>query len=91
MTRVRKPIPAASPTGRPLIGPTVLGYSVCAWSPDPVPGRSPPEAVAFVVEADFGSGVLGDIVIRVKSRAEMDRLITLLGTYAQEVWPEEAS
>lgn len=61
-----------------------VGYSVVDWSSDPVPGRSPPEAVVLMLHTrELGYPV----ALRLKSRAAVDQLIDTLERHAVSVWP----
>lgn len=69
------------------------GYSVFSHSDDPVPGRTPPNAVLFVlhtaVEADEGSpAVPFNVALRFKSRAAVDELVDCLERHGVDVWPK---
>lgn len=63
------------------------GYSVFSHSPDPVPGRSPADAVLLVFHVKIGD-VSTDIRTHFKSRAALDELIDCLERHAVDVWPK---
>lgn len=64
-----------------------LGYDVFSHSDDPVPGRTPPSAVAFVLWLRFEGERIG-VAMRLKSRAAVDELIDSLERHAVDVWPK---
>lgn len=77
------PLPDAQPMGKPIFAPLTLGYDVGAWCPTP-DGSGKPEAVAMSIHVDGGLEVL----LRLKSRAEVNRLVAVLLRHADDVWPE---
>ena len=68
---------------RPIVGNEVRQVCVGAWTPTP-DGSGKPTAVglSFVV-----AGVPGDLLVRIKSRDAVDRMISQLARYRDEVWP----
>lgn len=63
-------------------------YSVNEWTPAK-DGRGKAEAV--IIQFDLGKDLDGiSFIIRLKSRAKINRLITILGQYRDRVWPEGA-
>lgn len=63
------------------------GYSVFSHSDDPVPGRSPADAILFVIHAAL-DGAPFNLAMRIKSRAAADELIDALERHAEDVWPK---
>lgn len=85
-----KPYKMPPPEGRsgPLLGPKSESLSVGSWCPTP-DGSGPAEAVAISVTAKlFGDGPPLDIVIRLKSPMEVDRVVQMLLRHKRDVWPE---
>ncbi len=77
----RMPPPESNPVG--MIGPKIEEFTVGSWcsSQD---GTGKPEAVAISIKvAD-----LGDIVMRIKSPMECDRIVQMLLRHKRDVWPE---
>ena len=68
---------------KPLLGPTLQGYSVGAWCPTP-DGSGKPTAVAISMQVKG----MGDLVMRLKSPESVDEIVQLLLQYKQEVWPK---
>lgn len=62
----------------------IEGYELFAWSPDPVPGRTPPTQVHWMLETKG----IPDLkqVLRFKSPVGLDQFIDLLVEYREEVW-----
>ena len=83
------PIPESKWSGKnmrdfPALWP-VQQYSVAEWTPED-DGKGKPEAVA--IQFDLGRDLDGmSFYIRLKSRAEVNRMIALLGQYRERVWP----
>ena len=77
----KMPPPVSDPT--PLMGPDIESFTVGSWcrSRD---GSGKPEAVAISVKVTG----LGDIVIRIKSPMELDRIVQMLLRHKRDVWPE---
>jgi hypothetical protein len=75
------PPPISNPIG--LMGPQIESFAVGSWcrSQD---GSGTPEAVAISITLVGG----GDIVLRVKSPQEVDRIIQMLLRHKRDVWPE---
>ena len=73
-------------------GPPMLvseGYSVLEWVPHRVgEGDGKPTALLLVNHVKLGDTSF-DIAMRVKSRAEAERLITILGAHMNNIWPEK--
>lgn len=63
------------------------GYSVYSHSDDPMPGRTPANAVVFVLWLRFEGEKIG-VAMRLKSRAAVDELIDSLERHAVDVWPK---
>lgn len=63
------------------------GYDVYSHSDDPVPGRTPPNAVLFV-SRHILDGKPFCMALRLKSRAAVDQLIDALERHAVDVWPK---
>ena len=60
-------------------------YSVCEWTPEK-DGRGKPEMVCFVLH--LGADLDGaQVVVRIKSRPEANRLINILRRHRDGVWP----
>jgi hypothetical protein len=87
MSKNKRPykLPPPSRDPAPLMGPQIESFTVGSWcrSPD---GSGPAEAVAISVKV---SG-LGDLIIRIKSPMEVDRIVQMLLRHKQDVWPESA-
>lgn len=66
-----------------LVGPQVESFTVGSWcrSSD---GSDKAEAVAISIEVRG----LGDIVMRIKSPEEVDRIVQMLLRHKRDVWPE---
>jgi hypothetical protein len=77
----RMPSPESNPV--PLIGPQIESFTVGSWCPSS-DGSGKPEAVAISV---YIAG-LGDIVIRIKTPQELDRVVQMLLRHKRDVWPE---
>lgn len=73
--------PRIPPAGVELLGPMVTGIAVAAWCPT-ADGSGEPEAVAIV----FNMSQLGDVVLRLKSREEVDEMIAALNKHADSVF-----
>lgn len=71
---------------RPLIGPNVRSFSVGSWCPTQ-DGSGKPECVAISVEVDL-AGKPVDLVIRIKSPMELDRIVQMLLRHKRDVWPD---
>ena len=64
----------------------VQSYGVAEWTPQD-DGEGKPEAV--LLHFDLGKALDGvTFAVRLKSRAEVQRLITMLGQYRDQVWPQ---
>jgi len=83
----RKPYKMPPPESNPslLMGPNIESFTVGSWCPTP-DGTGKPEAVAISIKA---SG-LGDIVMRIKSPMELDRIVQMLLRHKRDVWPESS-
>lgn len=75
------------PTNVPiaLVGPQIESFTVGSWCPSP-DGTGKPEAVAISVNIKG----FGDLVIRIKSPMELDRVVQMLLRHKRDVWPESA-
>lgn len=63
----------------------VQSYGVAEWTPED-DGKGKPEAV--ILHFDMGKALDGvSFGVRLKSRGEVQRLITMLGQYRDQVWP----
>jgi hypothetical protein len=84
----RRQLPDASGPGsfKPIHGLEAKGYDVYSWSRDPVPGRTPAEAVLFCLRIEL-DGRPAEIRMRFKCRAAVDMLIDALERHAVDVWP----
>ncbi len=60
------------------------GITVAEWSPDPIPGRTPPTQVHMLIAAGVGINV----IVRLKSSRAVDELIQALQTHRRGVWGE---
>lgn len=85
----RRPLP--EPTGpgtyEKIPGIESKGYGVFSHSSDPVPGRTPPDAVLLRMDCEF-NGKPFALAMRLKSRAAVDQLIDALERHAVDVWPK---
>ena len=79
----RMPPPEIAP--RSLIGPQVESFTVGSWCPSD-DGSGKPEAVSISIQV---SG-LGDLVMRIKSPMELDRIVQMLLRHKRDVWPESS-
>lgn len=86
-----EPIPEEKFSGKNLDEVPLLlecnGYGVYEWVPGKN-GEGKPEAVCLTM---LLTGALdgGQVVLTVKTRAEMNRLVHLLSEYRDKVWPNE--
>lgn len=79
------PPPERNP--RPLIGPAVESFSVGSWCPTS-DGSGEPTAVAISVRTKWNRELPAvDIVIRIKSPEELDRVVQMLLRHKRDVWP----
>lgn len=76
-------MPPAENNPRPLFGPQIESFTVGSWCPTP-DGSGKPTAVAISFEI---SG-FGDLVMRIKSPQEVDRIIQMLLRHKRDVWPD---
>ena len=76
-------MPPAENNPRPLLGPQIESFTVGSWCPTP-DGSGKPTAVAISLEI---SG-FGDLVMRIKSPQEVDRIIQMLLRHKRDVWPD---
>jgi hypothetical protein len=65
------------------MGPNIESFTVGSWCPTS-DGTGKPTAVAISMEV---SG-LGDLVMRIKSPQELDRIVQMLLRHKRDVWPE---
>jgi len=79
----RMPPPNAHPA--PLIGPKIESFTVGSWCPTQ-DGNGPATAVAMTLKV---SG-LGDLVMRIKSPMELDRIVQMLLRHKRDFWPDSA-
>lgn len=77
------PVPPDEFHGKPIFAPKVKSYGVGSWCPT-LDGSGKAEAVVFHVNFENGMSV----IIRLKSRAEVNRTIAMLMRHADDVWPE---
>ncbi len=70
------------PKGTRVYG--IKEWHTIAWSPDPVPGRTPPTQVHLIFEVEGFE--LERFLMRIKSLDAMDGLIRLLEEYREHVW-----
>ena len=75
------PPPESNP--RALMGPQVEAFTVGSWCPSS-DGTGKPTAVAISIQV----AGLGDIVMRIKSPMEVDRIVQMLLRHKRDVWPE---
>ena len=81
-------LPPVENNSGPLFGPEILSFGVVDWCPTP-DGTGPATAVAIVVEAKWNDDIPKmDIVIRIKSPQELDRVVQMLLRHKRSVWPE---
>ena len=66
----------------PLPDMALVGYDVLSWSSDPVPDRTPPEAVVLMLIIDE----VPTVGLRMKSRRAVDQLIDSLERHKVDVW-----
>ena len=90
--RKSHPLPPESFIGRnmdaiPLLLP-VGGYCVAEWTPER-DGKGTPTMVWLCLEL-AGRADGAEVVLRIKSRLEMNRLIKALERHRDGVWPETA-
>lgn len=85
----RRPVPPSHGPGiyEKVPGIEMDGYDVYSHSDDPVPGRTPPNAVLFVMR-QLINGKPFRVAMRFKSRAAIDQFIDTLETHAVTVWPK---
>lgn len=76
-------MPPAESNPQPLIGPQIESFTVGSWCPTS-DGTGKATAVAISVEIRG----IGDIVIRIKSPQEVDRMVQMLLRHKRDVWPE---
>ncbi len=81
----RKPyrLPPTNSNPMPLQGPNIESFTVGSWCPTP-DGTGPATAVAISIKI----AGLGDIVMRIKSPMEVDRIIQMLLRHKRDVWPD---
>lgn len=80
-------MPPPEPGGQQLIGPNVESFSVGSWCPTP-DGTGKPTAVAIVVRTTTAIGTAMDVVVRIKSPMELDRVVQMLLRHKRDVWPD---
>jgi len=79
--------PPEGPSGE-IFGPPIESFSVGSWCPTP-DGRGKPTAVCISVKAKLYRELPSmDIVIRIKSPMELDRVVQMLLRHKRDVWPE---
>lgn len=76
-------MPPSTSNPHPLVGPEIESFTVGSWCPTP-DGSGKPEAVAISIMVKG----LGDVVMRIKSPMEVDRIIQMLLRHKRDVWPE---
>jgi hypothetical protein len=77
-------MPPPSPfDGKGLVGPQIESFTVGSWCPTQ-DGTGPATAVAITLEV----AGLGDLVMRIKSPMELDRIVQMLLRHKRDVWPE---
>lgn len=67
----------------PLMGPNIESFTVGSWC-ESSDGTGKPVAVAISIKVPD----LGDIVMRIKSPMELDRIVQMLLRHKRDVWPE---
>lgn len=77
--------PSEGPTG-PLIGPNIESFTVGSWCPT-LDGSGPATAVSISARTTM-RGAPMDIVIRIKSPMELDRVVQMLLRHKRDVWPD---
>lgn len=65
----------------PLMGPNIEAFSVGSWCPTPDGSGKPTAVVISIKVAGFG-----DIVMRIKSPMELDRIVQMLLRHKRDVW-----
>lgn len=93
MTDPTHPVPDEEFSGKNLKDVAAMlvcdGYGVFEWTPEP-DGKGKPEMICLVLE--LGADLDGaQIVLRIKSRPEANRLIEILQRHRDGVWPVEAT
>jgi len=76
--------PPEGPSG-PLYGPNIESFTVGDWC-ESQDGSGPATAVAITVRIS-SDGPPVDIVIRIKSPQELDRVVQMLLRHKRSVWP----
>lgn len=76
-------LPPAERDPIPLTGPNIESFTVGSWCPTP-DGTGKPTAVAISIKI----AGLGDIVMRIKSPQEVDRIVQMLLRHKRDVWPD---
>lgn len=77
--------PPEGPSG-PLTGPYIESFTVGSWCPT-LDGSGPATAVAISAHTKlFGAPM--DIVLRIKSPMELDRIVQMLLRHKRDVWPD---
>jgi hypothetical protein len=88
--RKAHPIPPPEPNPRNLedipVKLPVRGYSVCEWTPEK-DGKGKVEQVHLVLHL-AGSLDGAEVIMRIKSRLEINRLIQVLERHRDGVWPQ---
>lgn len=77
--------PSDGPHG-PLIGPDVESFTVGSWCPTP-DGSGKPVAVAISLRVTIAD-IPMDLVMRIKSPMEVDRIVQMLLRHKRDVWPD---
>lgn len=83
-----KPYKMPKPEGPsgPLMGPNVESYTVGSWCPS-LDGSGPATAVCISVRVTLADMPM-DLVIRIKSPMELDRVVQMLLRHKRDVWPD---
>lgn len=77
--------PPEGPSG-PLMGPDVESFTVGSWCPTP-DGTGPATAVCISIKVTLYRQPM-DLVMRIKSPMELDRIVQMLLRHKRDVWPD---